>query len=107
MIKHLNKISTQTIKNILSENYTRGVDGKDYEQHKDELARILWKREDRQREILSQNREVDIDSKLVEFIASFKVFRYRLSREGNSIELRNDIRIKMNEYSTFCAFINN
>jgi len=47
MSKNLKYIPTWKIREILAEPYCRGIDGKDYEQDKDELAKILWQREDK------------------------------------------------------------
>ena len=41
----LKYIPTKTIKTILNENYTRGTNGHDYEEVKEELEAILWQRE--------------------------------------------------------------
>ena len=37
--------TTKRIKEVLAENFTRGINGKDYEDIKEELEAILWERE--------------------------------------------------------------
>lgn len=52
-------IPTKQLKTILNDPYTRGVDGKDYQEAKDQLAQILWEREDRrmQKELKERERQ--------------------------------------------------
>ena len=47
-------IPTKTIKEILNENYTRGKNGKDYGNYREELQAELWER---------QNKEADLEVK--------------------------------------------
>lgn len=42
--------TTKNIKQVLDENYNRGVNGKDYEELVPELQEVLWARQDRQAE---------------------------------------------------------
>lgn len=106
MKKHLNNIPTLKLRSILSENYTRGVNGKDYEHCKDELANVLWDREDRQREINTDKRLNAINNEMESFTSSFKVFKSRLKREGDTQQLREDIRVKQEEFTQFLNYTN-
>ena len=51
--KDFSKIPTKTLKAILDENYTRGVNGAEYADHRVELEKVLWEREQRQDEKLT------------------------------------------------------
>lgn len=99
---NLNRIPTKTIKSILDENYIRGVNGKDYEECKDELAAILWKREERLGEIELGEREQSIDQELERFKTEFKCLTAWLFTFGDSKYLRDQINTCINEYTLFC-----
>ena len=55
--KLLNRIPTKRIKEILNENYCRGVNGAEYEDCKEELQHIIWEREDREIERQVEERQ--------------------------------------------------
>lgn len=46
MSKKLSTIPTWKIQEILNSHHTTGIDGADYEDHKEELEHILWARQD-------------------------------------------------------------
>ncbi len=55
----LRMIPTARIEEILSENYTRGLNDKCYEEHREELQDILWQRKDKLMEQQIKERERD------------------------------------------------
>lgn len=46
----IKNITTKNLKNILAESYTRGASGKDYHEHREEMQKELWDRQNKQAE---------------------------------------------------------
>ncbi len=50
--------TTHNIKQVLDENYNRGVNGKDYEDIVPDLEATLWSREDRAMDLATKDRDI-------------------------------------------------
>ena len=95
----LKHIPSKTIKTILNE-YSRD----DYRDCENELAQVLWEREDKAQDALINNRCKEIERELKRFKMESRAFGERLKKDGDSLALRQDIINCINEFKVFNEF---
>ena len=104
-LKNLKHTPTKKLQAIISENYTRGVNGTDYEPYRDIINEILWLRADKAAQASATARKRAIKKEHTKYLNEYKAFRSLLKTCGDSKELRDDINNSMRRYEEFCNAI--
>jgi len=91
--KQLGYTNTQ-IKQILNDPYGRTPNGKDLEIIKDELAQVLWSRQ-------NKPKACPIERELKQFKKKAKEFAVRLKTDGDTQQLRHDLEATIASFKAF------